>query len=429
MNVLVIGATGLIGGAVAARLAADGHVVNGVARDVVAARRRRPDMQWFRVDLAEARADDWGPALFGVEVVVNCAGTLQDGPADSTKGVHADGVAALIEACRIASVRRFVHFSAIGVDRETPSPFSQTKRRGEEAVMASGLEWVILRPSVVVGRAAYGGSALFRGLAALPILPVMSNTGPIQVVQRDEVVETVARLVQPGAPAGLALDLAGPERLSFTDIVRAYRAWLGWSKPRTVAAPGWAAAALYRLGDVVGALGWRPPVRSTARLEIVRGAVGDNAEWRRVTGIEPRSLAAALACEPASVQERWFAWLYILKPLIIAVLAVFWIGTGLISLGPGWPIGMSLMLEGGAGALSAPVIVAGALADILIGIGILFRRTARPAIYAALVISVVYAIVGTVMLPRLWADPLGPMWKIMPIIVFHLAALATLEDR
>ena len=170
-------------------------------------------------------------------------------------------------------------------------------------------------------------------------------------------------------------------------------------------------------------------MRSTARREVVRGAVGDPEHWMRLTGISPTSLSAALAAEPASVQERWFAQLYFLKPLVLGVFALFWIMTGIVSLGPGWDIGIALMEEGGAGRLAAPSVVAGAIADMLIGIGIIFRRTARPALYAALAISIFYAIAGTLLLPRLWEEPLGPLLKIWPILALNLVALATLEDR
>jgi hypothetical protein len=64
-------------------------------------------------------------------------------------------------------------------------------------------------------------------------------------------------------------------------------------------------------------------MRSTAGREIVRGAVGDASEWVQLTGIEPQSLDVALAAEPASVQERWFAQLYFLKPLLLGVLSLF----------------------------------------------------------------------------------------------------------
>jgi hypothetical protein len=129
------------------------------------------------------------------------------------------------------------------------------------------------------------------------------------------------------------------------------------------------------------------------------------------------------------VQDRWFAQLYFLKPLVFAILALFWIGTGLISLGPGWQVGMDYMRAGGAAAIGPYAIVAGALADILLGIGLIVRRTARLAIYGMLAISLAYVVIGTLLVPELWRDPLGPMLKIWPIIVLILVALAILDDR
>jgi len=225
------------------------------------------------------------------------------------------------------------------------------------------------------------------------------------------------------------LEVAGPKQLAMTDVVQTYRRWFGWPPARTVKLPRWLARAIYRAGDLIGLLGWRPPMRSTGRQEIVRGAVGDPGEWSRLTGIEPRDFDAALFAEPVSVQERWFAQLYFLKPLVLGVLALFWLATGLISLGPGFTIGQGLMIEGGAGGLASISVVAGALADIAIGIGIAFRRTARWALYAALAISIFYVIAGTILLPRLWAEPLGPMLKIWPILALNLVALAILDDR
>ncbi|MCK1734547.1 SDR family oxidoreductase [Bradyrhizobium sp. 138] len=424
MRVLLVGGTGLVGSAIYARLSADGHECILVSRHAVTI----PGRHHITLDLARTTdSSEWKGVLAGVDAVINAAGALQG---QDMQGVHVAGSGALYAACESMGVRRVILFSAIGVDRDARSDFSRSKREGEAALMARDLDWIVLRPSVVVGRPAYGGSALLRGLAALPILPVMPDTAAIQPVHLDDVVETVVFFLQPGAPSRVALDLAGPERIAFSDAVALLRAWLRWRPAHRLNLPAWAASAAYRAGDVAQMLGWRTPVNTTAQAEMRRGATGDPEPWRQMTGMRPRELAVALAREPASVQERWFARLYALKPLIFGVFGLFWISTGIISLGPGWDIGMSLLREGGLQERFAAVTVtAGALADLVIGLSILWRPLSRYGLWAALIISLTYALIGTVLVPRLWADPLGPMLKIWPVIMLNLVAMAIREDR
>jgi len=429
LRVLLTGATGLIGGAVLAGLHGDGHEAVAVVRGTGATAQLPEAARCVALDIAEATSPgDWLPHLTDIVAVVNCAGVLQDSPRDSTAGVHTDGAAALFAACEQAGVRRVVQISAIGVDRGAATAFARSKLAGDEALTARNLEWVILRPSVVVGRRAYGGSALFRGLAASPLLPRVADTGPLQVVQLDDVVRTVLFFLKPDAPSRIVLDLAGPERLSLDEVLIAYRRWLGLGEARFVTVPGWLVGATCRLGDLIGLLGWRPPLRSTTRLESMRGAVGDPVPWMRLTGIEPQSLRAALAAEPASVQERWFARLYLVKPLALAMLALYWVATGLVALGPGWEDAVGLIQEAGFSAAAA-LAAAGATADIAIGVGIAVRRTAKPALRAALALSIAYVTLATFLLPGLWTDPLGPLMKVLPILVLTLVALAVLDDR
>src|SRR5690606_8187115 len=137
---------------------------------------------WISLDFTTASQQDWLARLSGVDAVVNCVGVLQDNPREDTKAAHFRGPAELFAACVAAGIRRVIHFSAIGVDRHQASAFSTTKLAGDDVLMKLPLEWVILRPSVVLGPSAFGASALFRGLAALPWLPVMPDTGPLQVV-------------------------------------------------------------------------------------------------------------------------------------------------------------------------------------------------------------------------------------------------------
>jgi hypothetical protein len=223
--------------------------------------------------------------------------------------------------------------------------------------------------------------------------------------------------------------VVGPERLSFNAVVALYRRWYGWKPARAVELPAPVFNLLYRLGDLASWFGWRPAARSNARREIVRGAVGDPDPWRQATGIVPTRLGDALAARPPSVQDRWFAGMFLLKPVVFVVFALFWILTGLISIGPGYAIGVEYMRAGGAGAWAGPSVIAGGIADLLIGVGIAFRRTARAALYAALAVSAFYAAAGTLTLPVLWIEPLGPLLKIGPIVALNLVALAILSDR
>jgi uncharacterized protein YbjT (DUF2867 family) len=429
MRILIIGANGLVGSAATARLTAEGHEILAAGR-----RSREPSLleaRWTRIDVARTtEPQNWVSLLTGIDAVLYCAGTLQDGPADSTSGVHAAGLSALVQACETSGVRKLVHLSAIGVDRATPTAFSQTKLVGDRALMDSSLDWVILRPSVIIGRPAYGGSALIRGLSSLSVLPVMPQTAALQIVHLNDVLDAISFFLQPGAPAKRTVELVGPHRYSFEDVVGIFRRWMRWEEARRFHCPGWLASLTYRLGDAVSILGWRPPIRTTAALEMVRGATGDSSEFRRLLRKEPRDVREELAAEPASVQERWFARLYLLKPLVFGMFALFWIATGIISLGPGWRRGVELVMEGGTSDMVARLaVLSGGLADILIGFLIAFRRTARFGLYAAFGISVAYALIGTILVPWMWFDPLGPMLKIGPIMVFNLVALAILDDR
>lgn len=74
MRVLVLGAYGLIGSAVADRLLDAGWEVLGLGRSIERARRMRPDIDWRRADIAKMlRPEDWTSYLDGADAVVNCA--------------------------------------------------------------------------------------------------------------------------------------------------------------------------------------------------------------------------------------------------------------------------------------------------------------------------------------------------------------------
>ena len=361
--------------------------------------------------------------------IVNCAGALQSSMSDDLQAIHETMVERLCQAAQVKGIRRFIHISAMGADRDG-SEFSRSKGRGEDIVKASQLDYVILRPSVLFHDAAYGGSALLRGLAALPVYPRFQNTGDLQIVALDDLVDTICILLERTEPCRISVDIAGSDRLSFHENVARIRSWLGRPHAAQLLIPVWFSNLAYQLGDLAAMMRWRPPVRSNARDEIVRGATASTDIWRTLTGIAPQGIDEILRKRPASVQEKWFANLYLLKPLIFVVFGAFWIVTGMVSLGPGWTLGLSTVVSGGVPYwLAVVLVIGGALSDIAVGIAILYRPTAWYGLIGGLVLTGIYVIMGTLIAPYLWIDPLGPMLKIWPIMALNLVAMAILEER
>jgi hypothetical protein len=148
------------------------------------------------------------------------------------------------------------------------------------------------------------------------------------------------------------------------------------------------------------------------------------------TGIKPRSLSDILAERPASVQDRWFARLYLLKPLAILGLAVFWIATGLNALGPGRNSAVTQFAVTGFSSATADIVVLlGAWFDVILGALLLVQRFAKPVLKVMLAATLFYLLAGTWLAPQLWFDPLGPLTKIVPMLVATALTLAIMDER
>ena len=432
MRILVLGAYGMIGTAVISRLHQDGHTLIAAGRSIAAARRRFPFAQWIAADFHRLLTREaWQPVLAGIDAVVNCVGALQTGSRDRLERIHEQAPAALFAACERVGVRRVIHISAIGAEVDAPSEFGRGKAAAEQALRATQLDWLILRPGLVLAPGVYGGSALLFGLAGTPLrTPLIALKRPIQVIEVEAVADTVAWAVKTDSPARLTLDLVHPQRLTLRDIVVALRRWLGFAPRPTWVMPHALTSVVARCADALGWLGWRSPARSTALAQLADGVTGDPEPWTQVTGIHPRSLDAMLALRPATVQDRWFARLYPLKPFAIAGLSVFWIVTGIIALGPGYDAGLARLTAAGFTApLAKATVVGGALFDIVLGLLLLVRRIAKPVLITMLVATVGYVIAGSLIEPSLWADPLGPLTKILPMLLATLFALAIIDER
>jgi uncharacterized protein YbjT (DUF2867 family) len=264
------------------------------------------------------------PRLQGIDAVVNCAGILQDRGAQSGEAIHHRGPAALYRACEDAGVRRVVLISAISAHAGAGTGYAATKLAGEEALRSSRLDWVVLRPSLVHARGAHGGTALFRGLAALPFLvPVPAGEAHVfQPIHVDDLACVVLHALQSDGLVGKTLDPVGPETVTLREILVDYRRWLGLPPAGVVVVPGALVQLAARIGNLVGG-----PLNSTALAQLEHGNAGDYAAFERAAGFACTGWRAALARHPAHAQDRWHARFYFAPLLAVLVLALLVIAT------------------------------------------------------------------------------------------------------
>lgn len=430
MRVAVIGAYGLIGSYVSARLVADGHEVVGVGREVARARRRFPRIDWKEADLATASVEDWTARLAGAEAVVNCAGALQDSPRDDLRAVHVEGVRRLAKACQALGAR-LIHVSAAGVEAGKPTAFNATKHEAEALLEAqAGLDWIILRPGLVIAPAAYGGTALLRGMAGFPgFAPVVHGASRVQVVDARDIAAAVAACLAPDAPVRTRFDLVHAEAVTIADLIGRLRAWLGFAAAPVVDLPPVLARITAVGADALAWLGWRSPMRTAALEQLRMGVRGEAGDAGRL-GVTLKSLDALLADMPSGVQERWFARAWIAKPLILFCLFAFWLVSGVIGLTAGYAAAVQTLTSVGVDqGLAVGAVVGGSLVDIALALLVAHRRTAGLALKGMLLVTAGYLIGGALVRPDLWLDPMGPLIKSIPAAVLALAALAVLEER
>ncbi|NTG46740.1 SDR family oxidoreductase [Agrobacterium rhizogenes] len=429
MNILILGATGFIGSVVAARLRADGHMVTGLARNPDRARIQHPSTTWIKADLATMTDPaDWRALLGSHQAVVNCAGALQDGLSDNLSATQERAMLALYAAAKQSATELVVQISARTDGSAKEQPFLTTKRNADDALAASGLNHVILRPALVLGRNAHGGTALLRALAAMPfVLPLIHAQSPIETVSVDDVATIVSKAISGQFPSGADIDLAGDDVLTLRDLVTLHRNWLGLPPARVLPIPAGLARPVTWAADIAGRFGWRSPLRSTAMAVMSEGVLSRRDAQHRPS----QRLAKAteiLDANPSGIQDLWSGRLYLLKPLMIAGLALFWMLSGIVPLLA--PIAASRhFLPFMSSGMATTLTIATCFLDIALGALVLVRPFTRAALHGMLGVTLAYLAGGTLLEPSLWLDPLGPLVKVLPSILLTVATLAVLEER
>ena len=235
--IVVIGATGIVGGMITRQLLEQGKEVR------ILVRRDSPSEQLAqegRANSAEKLIEvgaqpvygdlrdraSLDAAVEGVETVITTANSAGRGGEDNPQSVDLEGNRNLIEAARDAGVEHFVFVSALGADPNHPVPFMQAKGQSEVALRESGMQYTILAPTpfmeiwaaVVVGMPALQGQ---------PVTLIGEGRRRHSFISNRDVAAFTVAAVDHSAARNQYLAIGGPEPLTWRDVVSTYERVLG----------------------------------------------------------------------------------------------------------------------------------------------------------------------------------------------------------
>jgi nucleoside-diphosphate-sugar epimerase len=234
MRVFVTGGSGFVGTAVIEELVARNHSVNALVN--------RHGLKAGGGAAREAKGSLFDPValdegLRGCDAVIHLVGIIMEKRSRGVtfERIHYQGTVSVVDAARRNGVRRFVHMSALGVRPDAVSDYHKTKYRAEQYLRDSGLEWTIIRPSLIHGP---GGEFMrmeamwARKRAPFPVgfMPFMpyfgagklgfGGAGRLQPVYVKDVARAFVDALENRRTVGEVYLLGGPDQLTWPELHR-----------------------------------------------------------------------------------------------------------------------------------------------------------------------------------------------------------------
>lgn len=223
--ILVVGATGILGGMIIDRLVDNGRQVRALVRRTGdSASLEARGVETVIGDLRDPASLE--AACQGVEIVITTANSAARGGDDNPESVEERGNCNLVDAARRANVRHFVFTSALGSDLNSPVPFLRGKAVAERYLKESGLTYTILMPNLfmeiwcpnIVGGPVLGGR---------PVTLLGEGKRKHSMISMQDVASFAAVAAGNERASNRVLVLGGPEPVSWHDVVATYERLLG----------------------------------------------------------------------------------------------------------------------------------------------------------------------------------------------------------
>jgi NADH dehydrogenase len=291
----VFGGSGFIGRYVVKRLAKEGWVVRVAGRDPEKAHFLQPlgnvgQIARLPVPIQDEDAIKW--AVEGADAVINCIGILfEPGGKQTFEETQHRGPERIAKACKEAGVKRVVHVSAIGADKQSDSIYARTKALGEEKLFEHLPEATVLRPSIVIGPED-GFLNFFAQMARIsPALPLIGGGKTrFQPVYVGDVADAAMAALHEPKTKGKVYELGGPKVYSFKQLMQLM---LRQIRRKRLLLPIPFAVAQVQAG--VAELLPKPLLtRDQVTLLKQDNVVGDKAKTFKQLGLQPQAIEAIL---------------------------------------------------------------------------------------------------------------------------------------
>ena len=162
--------------------------------------------------------DSLKKAVEDVETVIHLVGIIVEKKGASFEIIHTQGTKNLVEVSKAAGVQRFIYISALGARENARSRYHKTKWEAERAVISSGIEYVIFRPSIMIGEGGEFITMLSRIVRWAPIIPIIDGQSKVQPIYVENTVDCIIKSLTDPNTTNRIFKIAGPDQITYKEL-------------------------------------------------------------------------------------------------------------------------------------------------------------------------------------------------------------------